>query len=161
MPDQRSAISGSDRKPVEGARRIGDPPADRRIQVTLTLRRRSGEEPARTMDAGALDRDAFAERYGADPADIEAIEDFASDHGLDVVQTSIPRRTVVLAGRIADMQEAFGAELGLYEHPELGTFRGRTGNITVPAAVSDAVEGVLGLDDRPAAKPHFRRMDIG
>jgi kumamolisin len=161
MPDQRSAIAGSERQPVEGARRIGDPPADRRIQVTLTLRRRSGEEPAQTMDAAALDRDAFAERYGADPADIEAVEDFASDHGLDVVQSSIARRTVVLGGTIADMAKAFGTELGLYEHPELGTFRGRTGHVTVPSSIVDAVTGVLGLDDRPAAQPHMRRLDAG
>jgi kumamolisin len=161
MPDQRSAIAGSDRRPVEGARRIGDPPADRRIQVTLTLRRRSGEEPSQSIGAEALDRDAFAERYGADPADIEAIEDFASDHGLDVVQSSIARRTVVLGGTIEDMGKAFGAELGLYEHPDLGTFRGRTGHLTVPAEIAGAVTGVLGLDDRPAAKAHMRRLDKG
>jgi kumamolisin len=160
MADARSAVAGSERRPIEGARRIGDPDPDRRIQVTLTLRRRGGSEPSESMDTG-LDRDTFAQRYGADPADIEAIEDFATDHGLDVVQTSIPRRTVILAGRIADMSAAFGAQLGLYEHPQLGTFRGRTGEITVPAGIADAVTGVLGLADHPAAVPHFRRMDVG
>lgn len=160
MSDSRSAVPGSERHPLEGARRVGDAPPERRIQVTLILRRRSGSDPAESMESG-LDREAFAERYGADPADIEAVEDFAADHGLDVVQTSIPRRTVLLAGSIADMSAAFGAELGVYEHRELGTFRGRTGHITVPAGIADVVQGVLGLDDRPAAVAHFRRLDVG
>jgi kumamolisin len=160
MPEARSAVAGSERRPIEGARRVGDPDPDRRIQVTLTLRRRGGSDPSESMNTG-LDREAFAERYGADPADIEAVEDFAADHGLDVVQTSIPRRTVVLAGRIADMSAAFGSELGIYEHPQLGTYRGRTGEITVPANVADAVTGVLGLADHPAAEPHFRVMPTG
>jgi kumamolisin len=161
MSEQRRALPGSERTPVEGARRIGDPDPDRRIEVTVVLRRRSGEEPAPAPQEAPLDREAFAERYGADPADIEAVESFASDHGLDVVQSSIERRSVVLAGTIADLSAAFGAELGLYEHPELGTFRGRTGDITVPMAIADAVQGVLGLDDRPAAATHFRRVVAG
>jgi kumamolisin len=159
MSHSRSAVPGSERQPLEGARRVGDPDPDRRIQVTLILRRRSGSDPAEALDSG-LDREAFAERYGADPADIQAVEDFASDHGLAVAQTSVARRTVVLAGTIADMSAAFGAELGLYEHPELGTFRGRTGEITVPTALGGAVEAVLGLDDRPAAVAHFRRLAV-
>jgi kumamolisin len=160
MADARSAVAGSERGAIEGARRVGDPEPNRRIQVTLTLRRRSGSDPSESLDAG-LDRDAFAERYGADPADIEAVEAFARDHRLEVVEASIPRRTVVLAGRIADMSTAFGSELGIYEHPRLGTFRGRTGVITVPAGIADAVTGVLGLSDHPAAEPHFRVMEVG
>lgn len=160
MADARRAIAGSERRPIEGARRIGDPDPNRRIQVTLTLRRRSGSDPSESPD-GALDRETFAERYGADPADIEAVESFAADHGLDVVEASVPRRTVVLGGRIADMSAAFGSELGIYEHPRLGTFRGRSGEITVPAGVADAVTGVLGLADHPAAEPHFRVMETG
>src|SRR4051794_3447756 len=104
-----------------------------------------------------MDRDQFAERFGADESDIERLEDFAADHHLDVVQASPARRTVVLAGAIEDVSAAFGAQLGIYEHPELGTFRGRTGELTVPEDIAPAVESVLGLDDRPAAIPHFRR----
>src|SRR4051794_24821156 len=108
MADARSVVAGSERSPIEGARRVGDPDPNRRIQVTLTLRRRSGSDPSESLDAG-LDRGAFAERYGADQADIEAVEKFAGNHGLDVVEASIPRRTVVLGGRIADMSAAFGS----------------------------------------------------
>ena len=158
MSQQRRAVPGSQRGSVEGARRVGDPDPGRRIEVTVVLRRRSGQEPAQASAEAPLDRATFAERFGADPADIDAVESFASDNGLDVVEISIERRSVVLAGTIADMSAAFGAELGLYEHPQLGTFRGRGGEISVPAAVADAVQAVLGLDDRRAASAHFRRV---
>lgn len=153
MPAERSIIAGSEREPVEGAHRIGDPPADRRIEVTLTLRRRSGEKPPPSTGAARLTRAELAERYGANPADVKAVERFATENGLEVVRASIPDRIVVLAGTIADMSRAFGVELGLYEHPGLGRFRGRTGEITVPSEIAAAVTGVLGLDDRPAARP--------
>src|SRR3954447_14947277 len=150
MSSERIPIEGSERPPVPGARRVGDVDPDKRVEVTLTLRRR-GEAPA-----GPVDRGEFAERFGADPADIERVEEFAAEHHLEVVEADRARRSVVLRGRIADLSAAFGADLALYEHPELGTFRGRTGVISVPAGVGGALESVLGLDDRPAASPHFR-----
>src|SRR4051794_27641001 len=150
MSSERIPMEGSERPPVAGAQRVGDVDPDKRVEVTLTLRRR-GEAPA-----GPVDRGEFAERFGADPADIERVEEFAAEHHLEVVEADRARRSVVLRGRIADLSAAFGADLALYEHPELGTFRGRTGVISVPAGVGGALESVLGLDDRPAASPHFR-----
>src|SRR3954452_6768424 len=150
MSSERIPIEGSERPPVPGAQRVGDVDPDKRVAVTLTLRRR-GDAPA-----GPVDRAEFAERFGADPADIERVEEFAADHDLEVVEADRARRTVVVRGRIADLSAAFGADLALYEHPELGTFRGRTGVMSVPADIGGAVESVLGLDDRPAAFPYFR-----
>ena len=121
--------------------------------LAQSIRRRSGEDPAQTMDEG-LDRDAFAERYGADPADIEAIEDFASDHGLDVVQSSIPRRTVVLSGTIAEMSKAFGAELGLYAGRGLFYFTSPSNIHRQPEGPTAFVANILGsrLDPRGSAR---------
>jgi kumamolisin len=158
MTPSRAAIQGSERAPLKGARRVGDVDANKRIEVTVTLRRRGGADPAEAVNGAAMDRAEFAERYGADPADIERLEAFATEHGLDVVQASAARRSVVLAGTIANMSAAFGTELALFEHPDLGTFRGRTGPLTVGESVAPAVESVLGLDDRPAAIPHFRPL---
>jgi kumamolisin len=80
---------------------------------------------------------------------------FARAHGLDVVETSIPRRSVVLAGTLAALSTAFGVTLQQYAHPG-GTYRGRTGPIHVPPELAPIVQAVLGLDDRPQAQPHFR-----
>jgi len=54
------------------------------------------------------------------------------------------------------MQRAFGTELAYYETASGVRFRGRTGSLTVTKELGPAVMAVLGLDNRPAAKPHFR-----
>ena len=35
--------------------------------------------------------------------------------------------------------------------------RYRTGSLSVPSRLSEIITGVVGLDDRPAARPQFRR----
>jgi kumamolisin len=102
-----------------------------------------------------LTRAEFAARYGADPADVLAVERFAVDAGLIVLEASLPRRAIVLGGTIAALATAFGAQLELYS---VGgqTFRGRTGTLSVPAALEPIVQGVFGLDERPQARAHFR-----
>jgi kumamolisin len=43
-----------------------------------------------------------------------------------------------------------------------GTYRGRTGGIYLPAEWDGVVEGILGLDNRPQGRPHFRsRPPVG
>ena len=159
------AVKGSERPPVAEAREVGAAPADRRIEVTVITRSRADDALEALVDEGEgkvgrppISREELAKRQGASPEDLERIEDFAHEHGLDVVQTSVARRTVVLAGTIADMSAAFGVDLNLYEHPDLGLFRGRTGPVYVPKELAGIVEAVLGLDDRPQARPHMRRL---
>src|SRR5260370_2551854 len=53
------------------------------------------------------------------------------------------------------MQKAFGTSLAHYDSP-LGRYRGRTGSIMLPAELQGVVTAVLGLDNRPIAKPHLR-----
>jgi kumamolisin len=106
-----------------------------------------------------MSREEFAKRHGADEGDIERVRAFAEQHNLKVAEASEARRTVLLQGRIADMSTAFGVDLELYEHPELGTYRGRTGPVHVPPELADVVDGVFGLDDRPAAMPRLRRLE--
>ena len=54
------------------------------------------------------------------------------------------------------MNDAFGVQLKEYQHPN-GNYRGRTGPVQIPVELQDVIEGVFGLDNRPQAKPHFRR----
>ena len=149
----RTPIAGTEFPSDPAAQRIGEPDPDRIAEVTLTLRRRGGEPD------GPVDRAEFAERFGADPDDVKRVEDFAAEHGLEVVETSVPRRVVVLRGRLADLGAAFGTDLALYKSPELGTFRSRGATMAVPASIHDALESVLGLDDRPTAFPRLRTAD--
>ena len=47
-----------------------------------------------------LSREEFEAERGADPEDIAAIEAFAQEHNLTVVETSLAKRTIRLAGTV-------------------------------------------------------------
>ena len=159
----RHVLKGSERQPLAGARAVGRADPAERMEVTVLLRRQAGAELhdrvqrlARGERAAAhLDHAGFAEKFGAHPADLAAVKAFAAAHGLSVVEEHAGRRTVVLSGTVAGFNEAFGVDLQQFEHAG-GTYRGRTGAIHLPDELADPVEAVLGLDNRPAAKPHFR-----
>jgi len=101
-------------------------------------------------------RQEFAARYGADAADVAKVETLVRQHNLTVAEASLARRTVALSGSIAALTAAFGVKLANYEHPE-GPFRGRTGPVMIPSDPAGVVEGVFGFDNRPQARPRFRK----
>ena len=160
----RSVIRGSERSPLHEARAVGSVPKDERFEVTVRVRRKT---PLQSLAANGFQadqlpgkrsyvtREQYASSHGSDPADLAKVEAFARAHGLVVVETSPARRSVFLSGTAADFATAFGTTIEQYEH-EGGTYRGRTGPLTVPAELADIVEGVFGIDDRPVAKPHFQ-----
>jgi len=162
----RHIIPGSERQALEGARAIGPARPDERIEVTLRLRARTPAAQALSASALAddvhpgqrkyLTRAQYAAAHGADAADISAVTAFAKAHGLGVVESDEARRSVVLSGSTQSMNDAFGVQLQQFEHAA-GTYRGRTGAVSVPSELANIVEGVFGLDDRPAAEPHFQR----
>ena len=49
----------------------------------------------------------------------------------------------------------FDVKLQRYKHPD-GAYRGHEGQIMLPDALKDVVQAVLGLDNRPQARPNFR-----
>jgi kumamolisin len=160
----RHIIPGSERQPMAAATAVGAVHPDERIEVTLRLRPKA---PLSTLASRGvhddtpparreyLTRDEYTASHGADAKDLEAVAGFATAHGLAVVESSAPRRSVVLAGTARTLCEAFGVELNRYEHAG-GSYRGRTGPISVPTDLADVVQGVFGLDDRPVAGPHFQ-----
>ena len=163
-PKKLLPLAGSERAPMDGAREIGPANPNETVDVTIRLRSRAGKKPMVSADAYTkpieertiLSRKEFEQRHGADPDSIARVETFARQHKLTVKEKSPARRTVILSGTVTAMNEAFGVELKEYDHPT-GKYRGRTGAIHLPAELQDVVEGVFGLDNRPQAKPHFRR----
>src|SRR5690349_17908825 len=130
----RVAVPGTEKRPVPDAERVGDVHPDERIEVTVRLRSRANQalgehlgavlaQPAQTREP--LSREAFAERFGADPSDIAKIEAFAQANGLSVVSSSVAQRSVVLSGTASQISSAFGVEIAAYAHPHGGTYRGR------------------------------------
>jgi kumamolisin len=157
MPNSnRISLKGSERVSLPGAQAVGATDPHQLIEVSVVLRRRQPLtiEAKRTK---AMNHSDFASQYGADPAHLDLIRRFASEHNLQTLERGdeVERRTIILAGTAAAMEKAFGVELRDYEHPE-GSYRGRVGSIQIPQEYADCIQGVFGLDDRPVAKPHFR-----
>jgi kumamolisin len=161
MDRQRVALAGSERT-APTAKLVGPAPAFEQVEATVVVRRRAelpdpAADPSPPSRRRYVDRDTFAERYGATPEDLAAVERFARDAGLEVVTSDAARRSVIVRGTVAAMNAAFGTHVERYAQGER-TFRGRTGPLTVPTELAPIVVAVLGLDDRPQARTQFRRV---
>ncbi len=165
--EPRVELSGSERAPIPGAQPIGPVPPDERIELTIRVRAAAGttataapDGAAPAMGAWPLSRAELRVARGADPADVNAVEAFVREHGLEVVDAKAAERRILVAGPAARLAAAFGVSLLRYQ-VEGGTCRGRTGPILLPARLAAIIEGVFGLDDRPQARPHFRIFEPG
>ena len=107
----------------------------------------SAERPAQPMT-----REEYAAAYGADPADLQAVGDFARAHHLEVVESSQARRTVRLAGTADAVADALGVTLEAYEAAGQ-TYQRPEGNVQLPPELRPIVQGVFGLDTGPRARP--------
>jgi kumamolisin len=161
----RVALPGSERFARRGSRVVGAPDPNQQIKISVRVRPRQPLEnlaSAKELSAtpprqrNYMSREEFAAKYGANPTDLAKIEAFAHEHKLTVIEASQPRRIVVISGTIAALSAAFGVSLANYEHPE-GAFRGRTGPIYIPEDLAGIVQGIFGFDNRPQARPHFRK----
>jgi len=160
----RVALKGSARAAMPGGQDTGPADPNQQIEVSVLLRRgslpgkfpsaaKTGAQPLR--DRTYLTREEFARVHGASTADLEKIRAFAGQYGLKVVSEDRASRIVKLSGTVQSFNTAFGVELRQYRHPS-GTYRCRTGTITIPSELNTIIEGVFGLDNRPQAKAHFR-----
>src|SRR6185437_5612881 len=144
----RRPLKGSERSPLPDSRALGPADPAERLEVTVVVRpldRQGQQDRMRKLARG----------HGASRADLDAVREFAEAHGLAVVQEHAGRRTLVLTGTVAQFNDAFGVELQHCSHPG-GTYRGRSGSINIPAELDGIIEAVLGLDNRPQARAHFR-----
>lgn len=157
-------LTGSERSAVPGARYVGPADANERFSATLILRRRASQELTQRVEQLSvtppvqreyLTYEEFSRAHGADTVDVQMVEDFAREYGLTVERTHTPSHTVVVSGTASALHKAFEVELGHYQHPDF-TYRGHEGAIYIPEYLDGVVTAVLGLDDRPQAKPHFR-----
>jgi kumamolisin len=159
----RHALRGSERRPMPGARAVGKADPLERLEVSVILRHGSGDALREKVEKlsrggrseGRVRREDFAAQFGARQQDIHAVKIFAQAHGLATVAADPARRTVILSGTVSAFNEAFGVDLQQFEHKG-GSYRGRTGPVHLSDELKDIVEAVLGLDNRPIAKPHFR-----
>jgi kumamolisin len=159
-------VPGSERTAPAGSRVIGEVDPKELLTITVRVRRPAGSDQLRTEsvelsrrapgDRKYLTRTEFTAKHGADAADFAKIAAFAHDHGLVVVDSSRSKRSVKLSGTLEALSGAFEVEVHQYGHAG-GNYRGRIGSINVPENLAEIVVGVHGFDNRPVARPHYRR----
>jgi kumamolisin len=160
----RVPVAGSER-PAPADARIGDIDPGAELELTVYVRPRAPVDwvDAESARAPALrrlpTREDWAEMHGASDEDLRAVASFAAEAGLTVTDLDAARRAVALRGPVSAAVDAFEARIeGRYKSAGSGAeYRGRSGALTVPAALGDVVTGVFGIDDRPQARPQLRR----
>jgi kumamolisin len=156
----RVTLKGSKRDMLSGARLIGKVDSRQIIEISVVLNHRRSM-PANLEGTAVLSHADFAATYGADPADIRSMQQFAMEYNLNILERGdeIPRRTITMAGTAANMERAFSVELNEYSHPD-GSYCGRAGTIQIPQEYASCIQSVFGLDDRTVAKPHLRYRSV-
>jgi kumamolisin len=158
----RIALAGSEHRHSE--KFVYDVSRAEVMRVTIVLRRASAKHKfaAALKPGDRQDRAAYAASHGADADDAAAIEKFAHAYGLTVVERHDASRRLIFSGPASAMEEAFGVKLKLSPNgadPSLD-YRSFDGPIQLPADIHPSVMAVLGLDNRPIAKPHFRKSTL-
>jgi kumamolisin len=156
----RVVLPGSEKAPAAEAVHVKATNPRSKVTVSVIVPRK---EPLkinrRGRNAGPvrLSPAEYSRHHNANPDSLKAVKAFAREFSLKVEPdpTAAARRTVKLTGTAADMQKAFGVTL---EQKKIGDveYRVREGSISLPKSLLAHVEAVLGLDNRPQAKPHFR-----
>ena len=173
MPTSRFAeqsrvpLPGSDRQPftAEGNPRLpfatpdinpaAVTPKGEHVTVSVLVRRKNPIDPE-TLGDQRLTHAEFEAEHGADPASLALLKEFAAEYKLQYEpDPPAGRATVQLTGSVANLEAAFGTELAV-QVTDHGTLRVRQGPITLPEELLPHIRAVLGLDNRPQAKPHSR-----
>jgi hypothetical protein len=170
IPEGYVQLRGSERRPPQTAKVVGEVDSKEKFAVTVVLRRRKDGPALPNLDhftktpprrRARLSPVEFTERHGAHPDEMKAIEEFARRNGLTVKSSHAGRRQVKLEGTAAQFAKAFGVSFSRYEMsrpapkrrpgPPQGArrYRGRDGFVHVPKELADSIVGVFGLDDRP------------
>jgi kumamolisin len=142
------ALPGSSPKAAGGETWLGPANPEQELTVTVYLRR-----PASFQSGENLTREQAEAALSASPADLDAVRSFAEQYGLQIVAESPGARTVRLRGTVQQLDAAFGVQIGTAENASGNHYLTYRGPITVPASLSEAVTAILGLDQRPVARP--------
>ena len=157
----RVVLAGSEKAAATNAVHVKATPAKAKITVSLIVKRK---EPLKINNRGGraagpvrVTRAQYKAHHTADPEALKLVKAFAKEFNLAVEAdpTAATRRTMQLTGTAADIQKAFSVELN-QKNIDGVEYRVREGSIHVPSALAGVVVAVLGLDNRPQAKPHFR-----
>ncbi|HEX7363453.1 MAG TPA: S53 family peptidase [Bryobacteraceae bacterium] len=106
-----------------------------------------------------LNPEQFAERFGANPTDIQKIGAWLESQGFSDVEASRSRTSISFSGTAEQVQEAFGTTLHRIE-VNGAVHYANLKNPVLPAALKGMVEGIRGLNNFHP-KPHAIRKRAG
>jgi kumamolisin len=163
MPfEERIVLRGTENVQRPGLEAAGPVKTDETVRISIILERESNAQSSRGAVLSTEGTQNFAAPLGASPSHVSAVEDFAHHAGLTVVESDAKKRRVIVTGTVEEMQAAFGAELVMYRQDSTGReYRGRKGTLSVPKELEGIVAAILGFDQRPAARTHFRPRQAG
>ena len=152
----RQVLPGSEKAPFPFSETAKVEAPTGKVTVSVVVARKAPLN-AKTLGKVRLTRTEYSKNHAADKADVKLVHAFAAEFGLKIEKdTPKPeRRTVLISGSAAAVQKAFGVELKQVTDGDT-SFRVREGAIHIPAELAGKVVAVLGLDNRPQAKAHFR-----
>ncbi|GHG52842.1 kumamolisin [Sinomonas cellulolyticus] len=159
--EPRVPLPGSERPPAPGLRAARPADPSERIEVTVVLRRRA---PLPEQPSAPLSREALASGHGASDADLQLATETFTRLGAEVLEADAASRRIRLGGTVEVLSGIFGTSLdsatSIGPGGEAVAHRHRTGGLMIPAALDGVVTAVLGLDDRPQARPQFRAIPL-
>jgi kumamolisin len=125
-------------------------------EATIILRRRDTMSTADAVEA-RMTSEQLAARFGADPADAALVGTTLTALGIRVLSTDLASRRIRISGTLANLGRVFGTSLYAGSIDGIAApHRVRSGALSIPAQLDGIVTAVLGLDNRPQARPQFR-----
>lgn len=137
-----------------------------RLALTLELRNTAGLQvllrdlynPSSARYRQFLSVEQFTEQFGPTQEDYQRAMEFATSHGLTVVNTTANRLVLDVEGPAASIEEAFHVKMQTYQHPtENRMFYAPDAEPSVDAGVP--IQGVNGLNNFEPPRPMGLRRD--
>ncbi len=136
--------------------RLGDVEPSEQVQLTIVLHPATPLDAATHAGTPGISRETYRALHATPDDAMERVRRIAKQFGLTVAHADASAHVIKLRGTYAQAIAAFQPdEIGRY-----GTagrqFVARSGHLTLPEEIRGDVVAVMGLDQRPVAKPHFR-----
>jgi subtilase family serine protease len=149
---------------------LRDIEANKPITVTIVLKLRDLAGAEALMQRQVTETDPqfhkfltpaqFVERFGPTAATVERVSSSLTRLGLSVRRAT--STTLSVTGTPVELERAFKVNLHQFEVPAVGkspsyVYRAPLERPTMPAEIASLVHPVLGLDTRPAFRPHLKQ----
>src|ERR1700722_12510770 len=149
---------------------VGVLPADRRMNLAITLPLRNDDElmtllgelndPSSPKYQHFLSVAEFTERFGPTQQDYDAVVNFAKANGFTVTKTPPNRLLVDINGTVGQIEKAFHVGMMVYKHPtENRTFYSPDREPSLDLSVT--VAHIAGLNDYSIPHPKLKKAPMG